>query len=164
MSWRFVAYPVLTYVVQAAFLGPFFGVWFNPNLMVLLVVSTAYVMGHSAGIKMGVTTGLLVDLGNGQWLGLHLLLYLGLAVVASQIGEILRQEQFLLPFLLSFVGVYATGFIALGLVHLVSGVNFAFYVPNVTTSAFYTALLSPLFFRHFYALRLKISAYGRKFA
>lgn len=70
---------------------------FSANLMLLLVVSIAFVRGHKYGIFFGFVAGILQDLTSGSYFGIATLSYMTLGLVFGKFSVNLFREQALLP-------------------------------------------------------------------
>ena len=89
------------YILQTSFL-PMFGYrGISANLMLLLTVSVAYLLGHRYGIFMGFAVGLLQDLTTGSFFGCDILIYMLIGLLCGKFSDHIFKEQFLLPVLTS---------------------------------------------------------------
>ena len=70
---------------------------FSANLMLLLVVSIAFVRGHKYGIFFGFVAGILQDLTSGSYFGIATFSYMTLGLVFGKFSVNLFREQALLP-------------------------------------------------------------------
>lgn len=70
---------------------------FSANLMLLLIVSVAFIRGHKYGIFFGFIAGLLQDLTSGSYFGLATFSYMTIGFVFGKFSVNLFREQALLP-------------------------------------------------------------------
>ena len=70
---------------------------FSANLMLLLIVSVAFVRGHKYGIFFGCVAGLLQDLTSGSYFGIATFSYMTIGLVFGKFSVNLFREQSLLP-------------------------------------------------------------------
>ena len=70
---------------------------FSANLMLLLVVSIAFVRGHKYAIFFGFVAGILQDLTSGSYFGIATLSYMTLGLVFGKFSVNLFRDQSLLP-------------------------------------------------------------------
>lgn len=78
-----------------------------PNLILILVVSTAYMRGRNAGMLLGFFSGLLVDLMYGSYvigtyslIGVHALLYLLIGYFLGYTNKFFSNDDYTLPLIL----------------------------------------------------------------
>lgn len=75
-----------------------------PNLLLILVVSTAYMRGRTSGMLIGFFSGLLVDLMFGtRVVGLYALLYLFIGYLMGYTNKIYSRDDYTLPIV--FIGI-----------------------------------------------------------
>lgn len=75
-----------------------------PNLLLILVVSTAYMRGRASGMLVGLFSGLLVDLMYGtRVVGLYALLYLIIGYFMGYTNKIYSRDDYTLPIV--FIGI-----------------------------------------------------------
>lgn len=95
------------YVLQTSLL-PFFaynGV--STNFMLLLTVSTAFILGARKGVFMGFAAGLLQDLTTGSFFGCSIFSYMLIGLVCGKFATHVFKEQFFMPV---FTSIFATVF------------------------------------------------------
>ena len=71
----------------------------SANLMLSVVVSTAFLRGHFIGVAMGLCTGLLQDLTTGDFFGCTTFAYMTVGLIFGKLSERFVKDQFLLPVL-----------------------------------------------------------------
>ena len=70
---------------------------FSANLILLMIVSVAFVRGHKYGIFFGFVAGLLQDLTSGGYFGLATFSYMTIGLIFGKFSVNLFREQSLLP-------------------------------------------------------------------
>ena len=70
---------------------------FSANLILLMIVSVAFVRGHKYGIFFGFVAGLLQDLTSGSYFGLATFSYMTIGLIFGKFSVNLFREQSLLP-------------------------------------------------------------------
>ena len=92
---------ILLYALQTSLL-PFVQVdGFSANLMLLLIVSVAFLRGHKYGVFFGFVAGMLQDLTSGSYFGIATFSYMTLGFVFGKFSLNLFREQALLPVIAS---------------------------------------------------------------
>ena len=71
----------------------------SANLMLAVVVSTAFLRGHFVGVAMGLFTGLLQDLTTGDFFGCTTFAYMTIGLIFGKLSERFVKDQFLVPIL-----------------------------------------------------------------
>ena len=95
ISWSLII--LLTYTAQTSLftLIDFHGV--SVNLMLLLVVSVAYIHGWKYGVGLGFIAGLLQDLTTGGFFGCATFTYMVIGLLFGKFATHVFKEQFLFP-------------------------------------------------------------------
>ncbi len=95
---------VILFVIQSSSYHYFQMADIMPNLLLILVVSTAYMRGRSTGMVLGFFSGLLVDLMFGSYIiGLYALLFLLLGYLMGFTNKIYSEDDYTLPIV--FIGI-----------------------------------------------------------
>lgn len=95
---------IILFVIQSSAYHYFKLADIMPNLLLILVVSTAYMRGRLSGMVMGFFSGLLVDLMFGSYIiGLYALLYLLLGYLMGFANRIYSEDDYTLPII--FIGI-----------------------------------------------------------
>ncbi len=94
---------IICFVLQSAMFHYVRLAGIMPNLLLILVVSTAYMRGRNAGLLVGFFSGILVDLIFGQVVGLYALLYLLIGYFIGFLNKFYSNDDFTLPII--FVAV-----------------------------------------------------------
>lgn len=103
---RFIIYfieIIICFVLQSAMFHYIRLAGVMPDLLLILVVSTAYMRGRLPGLLVGFFSGLLVDLMFGSIVGLYALLYLLIGYFVGFTNKIYSNDDYTLPLL--FIGV-----------------------------------------------------------
>ena len=88
---------IILYALQTSLLTYVNFDGFSANLILLMVVSIAFVRGHKYGIFFGFVAGLLQDLTSGSYFGLATFSYMTIGLVFGKFSVNLFREQSLLP-------------------------------------------------------------------
>ncbi|MDF2943551.1 MAG: putative rane protein [Herbinix sp.] len=101
-----------------------------PNLLLILVVSTAYMRGRMAGLGLGFFSGLLVDLMFGSYIiGLYALLYMLIGYVVGYTNKVYSNDDYTLPLIIIAVSDLIYGFFYYVFEFLLRGrLNFLYYL------------------------------------
>ncbi len=95
---------IILFVLQSSSFHYFRLADIMPNLLLILVVSTAYMRGRLSGMVLGFFSGLLVDLMFGSYIiGLYALLYLLLGYLMGFTNKIYSEDDYTLPIV--FIGI-----------------------------------------------------------
>ena len=89
------------YVLQTSLLPIFAYNGISTNFMLLLTVSTAFLLGSKKGIFMGFAAGLLQDLTTGSFFGCSIFSYMLLGLMCGKFATHVFREQFPVPVLTS---------------------------------------------------------------
>ena len=95
ISWTLII--LLAFTAQTSLLTfiDFHGV--SVNLMLLLVVSVAYIHGWKSGVGIGFVTGLLQDLTTGSFFGCATFTYMTIGLLFGKFATRVFKEQFFFP-------------------------------------------------------------------
>ena len=102
----FAMWAVLTsglYVLQTSLFPMFTYNGISTNLMLLVTVSVAFLLGHRYGVFMGFASGLLQDLTSGSFFGCDIFSYMLIGLLCGKFSDHVFKEQFILPVLASTV-------------------------------------------------------------
>jgi rod shape-determining protein MreD len=100
-----------------------------PNLLLILVVSTAYMRGRMSGLMLGLFSGLLVDFMYGSYIiGLYALLYLLIGYFIGFTNKVYSNDDYTLPIIIIAVSDFIYGFFYYVFEFLLRGrLNFLYY-------------------------------------
>ena len=104
----FGAWALLTaffYVLQTSLLPIFAYHGISTNFMLLLTVSTAFILGANKGLFMGFAAGLLQDLTTGSYFGCSIFSYMLIGLGCGKFSTHVFKEQFFVPVLTSIPAV-----------------------------------------------------------
>lgn len=140
---------ILCYIIQSA-MFPYislFGVM--PNLLLILVVSTAYMKGRTTGLLIGFFSGLLVDLVFGNVIGLYALIYMLIGYIIGFVHPFYSNDDFTLPLLFVAAGNFIYGFCFYVFEFLLRGrLNFFYYLRRfILPEIIYTVAVSVLIYK-----------------
>ena len=95
ISWTLII--LIAYTAQTSLLTliDFHGV--SVNLMLLFVVSVAYIHGWKSGVGIGFATGLLQDLTTGSFFGCATFTYMTIGLLFGKFATRVFKEQFFFP-------------------------------------------------------------------
>ena len=141
------------YVLQSSLLPWLSYHGLSTNLMLLWVVSFAFLKGHPMGVFMGFCAGLLQDLATGTFLGCNILSCMLLGYVCGRLSVHVFKEDFLLPILSSTIASVIHYFIMFSLMLLLG------YRLNLSDSVHYT-LVPMMFYQLALAYPVHRLAYG----
>jgi rod shape-determining protein MreD len=103
-----------------------------PNILLILVVSYAYMRGKTTGLLLGLFSGLLVDLMFGNLIGIYGLLYLLIGYLAGFTNKIYSSDDFTLPVVFIAISDLIYGFFYYVLEFLLRGrLNFLYYLRRI---------------------------------
>ncbi len=140
---------IICYVLQSSMFHyiSLFGIM--PNLLLILVVSTAYMRGRNPGLLVGFFSGLLVDLIFGGVIGLYALLYLLIGYFIGFLHKFYSNDDFTLPILFVAVSDFLYGFFYYVFEFLLrSRLNFLFYLRRfILPEMIYTVAASILLYK-----------------
>ncbi len=95
---------IILFVIQSSSYHYFKMADIMPNLLLILVVSTAYMRGRFSGMMLGFFSGFLVDLMFGSYIiGLYALLYLLLGYLMGFTNKVYSEDDYTLPII--FIGI-----------------------------------------------------------
>lgn len=120
-----------------------------PNLMLILVVSTAYMRGKMSGLIMGFFSGLLVDIIFGNVIGLYAMFYLLIGYFIGFAHKIYDKDDYTIPLILVGVGDLIYGFFYFIFEFLLRGrLNIFFYFRRfIIPEMIYTIAVSVLLYK-----------------
>lgn len=128
---RFIVYLIeiiVCYLIQSS-MYPYIGLAnVMPNMILILVVSTAYMRGRMSGLLMGFFCGLLVDIMFGRVIGLYALFYLIIGYFIGYANKIYDRDDYTIPLILVVISDAVYGFFYYVFEFLLRGrLNFPYY-------------------------------------
>lgn len=88
---------IVSYALQTSLLTFISVDGFSANLMLLLIVSVAYLRGYKVGVFFGFMAGLLQDLTTGSYFGVVLFSYMTVGLVFGKFSVNIFRDRSLLP-------------------------------------------------------------------
>jgi rod shape-determining protein MreD len=120
-----------------------------PNLILILVVSTAFMRGRMSGMLVGFFGGLLVDLMSGMLVGLCTLFYLLIGYFAGFSHRYYDRDDYTIPVILVAISDLVYGFLYYVFNFLLRGrLNFLYYFRRIILpEMIYTIAVSILLYK-----------------
>lgn len=142
---------VLCYVLQTS-LYPYVSLAnIMPNLLLILVVTEAYIHGRMTGLIVGLFCGLISDLCYGNLIGLYTIIYMLIGFYNGYANKIYAEEDYIFPLL--FIGAsdlvfnifyYLFNFLLRGRLNL-----FFYFRRIMVPEVIYTIFASVIFYKLF---------------
>ena len=149
---------VLGYLLQTTLLQGVQIAGVAPNLLIILLVAVSYRSGKLGGLVAGFLTGLLIDLVEGDLIGLYALIYMVIGYLLGFAHKIYYYDDTTIPlflvagsdFLYNFM-IYVLGFLLRNRLH------FFFYLRTIILpELLYTVVLSVFIYRLLHKLLQKL--------
>lgn len=103
-----------------------------PNILLILVVSTAYMRGKMSGLLLGFFSGILVDIIFGRVIGLYALIYMLIGYLIGFSHKIYDKDDFTIPIILVAISDIIYGFFYYVFEFLLRGrLNFFYYFRRI---------------------------------
>lgn len=141
---------IILFIIQSSSYHYFKMADIMPNLLLILVVSTAYMRGRFTGMILGFFSGLLVDLMFGSYIiGLYALLYLFLGYLMGFTNKIYSEDDYTLPIIFIGISDLIYSFFYYIFEFLLRGrLNFLFYLRRIIIpEIIYTIAVSILLYK-----------------
>lgn len=141
---------IICYVLQSAMFHYLALANIMPNLLLILVVSTAYMRGKMPGMMLGLFSGLLVDLMSGSSvIGLCTLFYMLIGYVVGMTNRFYSNDDYTLPIILVAISDFFYGFFYYIFEFLLRGrLNFLFYLRRlILPEIIYTIAVSVFLYK-----------------
>ncbi|HWT75422.1 MAG TPA: rod shape-determining protein MreD [Mobilitalea sp.] len=121
---------IICFIIQSAMFHYIALANIMPNLLLILVVSTAHMRGRLPGMLIGLFSGLLVDLMYGNYIvGLCALLYLVIGYLVGMTHRFYSNDDYTLPIIIVAVSDFLYGFLYYVFEFLLRGrLNLLFYL------------------------------------
>ena len=138
-----------------------------PDVLLILIVSTAFFKGQNAGVLTGFFAGLLMDFCIGNYLGIFAILYMVIGYFNGYAAKIFDREDYLLPLGLIAVSELVYGFLYYVFFALLNGrltIGYFFgrvILPRVIYTTFAAVLLYK-FFQGIHLLLLRFEYRGKR--
>lgn len=141
---------IILFVLQSATFHYFQLANIMPNLLLILVVSTAYMRGRHSGMLIGFFCGILVDLMFGSYIiGLYALLYLLIGYLMGYTNRVYSNDDYTLPIVFIGLSDLIYGFFYYVFEFLLRGrLNFLYYLRRfILPEIIYTIAVSVLLYK-----------------
>lgn len=140
---------IICFVIQSSMFHYIGLVNIMPNLMLILVVSTAFMKGRMSGLFVGFFSGLLVDLMFGNVIGLYALFYLLIGYFIGFTHKIFDKDDYTIPLILVAIGDVFYGFFYYIFEFLLRGrLNFFYYFRRfIVPEMIYTIAVSVVLYK-----------------
>lgn len=147
---------ILSYLLQSSVFPYFELAGVVPDVMLILVVSTAFFKGQNAGVLTGFLAGLLMDFCIGNYLGIFAIFYMVVGYFNGYAAKIFDREDYLLPLGLIAVSELVYSFLYYVFIVLLNGrLNIGFYFGKVIIPrVIYTTFASILLYKFFQGIHL----------
>jgi rod shape-determining protein MreD len=116
-----------------------------PNLILILVVSNAYMQGQMTGLLLGLFSGLLVDLMSGSYIiGIYALIYMLIGYCIGHTNKYYSNDDYTFPIIIIAISDLGFGFLFYIFEFLLRGrLNFLFYLKRlILPEIIYTVVVS----------------------
>lgn len=141
---------IICYVLQTSMFGYISLADIMPNLMLILVVSYAYMRGRMTGMMLGLFSGLLVDLMSGGYIiGLYALIYMLIGYCIGYTYRYYSNDDYTFPIIIIAVSDLAYGLLFYLFEFLLRGrLNFLYYLRRlILPEIIYTVVVSVLLYK-----------------
>lgn len=103
-----------------------------PNLLLILVVSSAYMRGRMTGLAIGFFSGLLIDLVYGDIIGIYAFIYMIIGYLMGYTNKIYSNDDYTFPIIFVAVSDFVYGFFYYIFEFLLRGrLNLLFYMRKI---------------------------------
>lgn len=129
-----------------------------PNLLLILVVSTAFMRGRMSGLFIGLFCGLLVDICFGNLIGLYAMFYMIIGYLNGYANKIYSDDDYTIPIVLVAISNIIYGFFYYIAEFLLRGrLNFLFYFRRIiVTELIYTVAVSIFLYKLLHMINRKL--------
>ena len=135
-----------------------------PDILMILVVTTAYTRGIYPGLFTGLFAGLLVDFMFGDVIGICALLYMFIGFLNGYSNKIYDRDDYAIPLILIAVSEFVYSFLYYVLEFLLRGrLNIGYYAYRIMLpKVIYTILMGVIFYKLFHMIHVGISKLIKK--
>lgn len=135
-----------------------------PDILMILVVTTAYTRGIYPGLFTGLFAGLLVDFMFGDVIGICALLYMFIGFLNGYSNKIYDRDDYAIPLILIAVSEFVYSFLYYVLEFLLRGrLNIGYYAYRIMLpKVIYTILMGVIFYKLFHMIHVGISKLLKK--
>ncbi len=120
-----------------------------PNLLLILVISNAYMRGRFTGMTIGFFSGLLIDVLFGNVIGIYAMLYMLIGYIAGFTNKIYSRDDFTLPLFFIAIANFIYRFIYYVLEFLLRGkLDFLYYLRKlIFPEIIYTVAVATIIYK-----------------
>ena len=119
-----------------------------PNLLMIMVASSAFIKGDKAGLLTGFFSGLIVDIFFGTYIGFFALIYMYIGFIIGKFHEVFFSQNIAIPIIFITISDFLYGFICYVLMFLFrTRFDIGYYMMNVILpEVVYTALVAIFYY------------------
>lgn len=119
-----------------------------PNLLMIMVASSAFIKGDKAGLLTGFFSGLIVDIFFGTYIGFFALIYMYIGFIIGKFHEVFFSQNIAIPIIFITISDFLYGFICYVLMFLFrTRFDIGYYMMNVIIpEVVYTALVAIFYY------------------
>lgn len=155
---------VICFLLQSSVFPHFELAGVVPDLLMVLVVATAYTRGIFPGMFTGLFAGLLVDFCFGDVIGIYGLLYMFIGYLNGYSNKIYDRDDYTIPMILIAVSEFVYCFLYYVVEFLLRGrLNLGFYMYRIMLPrVIYTVLIGVIFYKLFHMVHVGLSRLMQK--
>ncbi|MBQ9119960.1 MAG: rod shape-determining protein MreD [Lachnospiraceae bacterium] len=155
---------IISYLLQSSVFSYFELAGVVPDILLILVVSTAFFRGQKAGMLTGFLAGLLMDLCMGDVVGICAIFYMLIGFLNGYSNKIFDREDYLLPMALITVSELLYNLLYYFFVVMLQGnLKFGYYFGKIILPrVVYTLFVAILFYKLFQMLHLMLAHFENK--
>ncbi len=119
-----------------------------PNLLMIIVASSAFIKGDKTGLLIGFFSGLLIDIFFGTYIGFFALIYMYLGFIVGKFHEVFFSQNIVIPIVFITLADFILGFICYVLMFLFrTKFNIGYYMVSVIIpEVVYTSLVAIFYY------------------
>ena len=119
-----------------------------PNLLMIMVASSAFIKGDKAGLLTGFLSGLIIDIFFGTYIGFFALIYMYIGFIIGKFHEVFFSQNIAIPIIFITISDFLYGFICYVLMFLFrTRFDIGYYMMNVIIpEVVYTALVAIFYY------------------
>lgn len=149
---------IICFLLQTTFFQTFALAGVSPNLLIIIVVSIAYMGGKNQGIIIGLICGLLYDFIYSDVIGLYSLIYMFIGYINGFLNKIYYSDDFTMPIFIIGISDFIYGISVYIFEFLLRGkLNILFYIRRIILpETVYTLLISVILYKILHSINSKI--------
>ncbi len=119
-----------------------------PNLLMIMVASSAFIKGDKAGLLTGFLSGLIIDIFFGTYIGFFALIYMYIGFIIGKFHEVFFSQNIAIPIIFITISDFLYGFICYVLMFLFrTRFDIGYYMMNVIIpEVVYTAIVAIFYY------------------